>query len=158
MKFASLRGVWLWDRSLAAFLSFGVLGCALAQSDGDGEQAPSVSNGEAWSVTEEWLDSCRRWCGLQAALHAAACYPGEAIVRGVPLGQPLPAVVAKSYDLECIDGCLATRSAEVRCWRQAAEANDCYASEALFVCDGKHDWYVYGCLNAGQDPSICDQP
>jgi hypothetical protein len=143
---------------LAAFLSLGVLGCALEQGAGDSQGAPPVSNGEDWSVTEEWLDSCRRWCGLQVALDAAACYAGEAIVRGVPLGQPLPATVTKSYDLECIDQCLASHSPEFRCWRQAAEANDCYASEAVFVCDGEHGWAIYGCLNAGEDPSICDQP
>ena len=143
------------SKSFAALWFFGVLGCGAVD---DSDPAASRANGDAWAVTEEWLDSCRQWCGMQAVLKSGPCERGEAIVRGVPLGEPLPDAVAKSYDLECIDECLAVRAPKVRCWQQTAEMNECLANDAIFVCLGDEGWEVKGCMTAGSDPSVCDLP
>lgn len=143
------------SKSLVAFWLLGVVGCGA--TDGS-EPSASQATGDAWTVTEGWLDSCRHWCGLQAILLSRPCERGEAIVRGVSLGQPLPDTVTKSYDLACIDTCLAARPPNIRCWNQLAERNECLANDAVFVCLGNQDWEVIGCVTAGSDPSVCDLP
>lgn len=153
-----------WDGSpkaacLAALVLSGLLGCALEQGTGQPESEPSEPESvPAWPATAELLDSCRRWCGVQAVLNAGECSEGEAVIRGVKLGEPLPATARKSYDLSCVQPCVDWRSPALHCARQAVEMYDCYASQAVFVCDGRQAWDVYGCFGVGEDPSICDAP
>ncbi len=141
----SLTFVWLLSVTLSA------TGCG---ADDNTAAATASVTDPAWAFNEEWLDSCRRWCGTQATL-SSDCVAGEARVRGVRLGEPLPPAAPKSYDLSCLDECMSARGPETQCWQQSAQANDCYAADAVFICDGLGGWEVIGCETAGLDPTLC---
>jgi hypothetical protein len=135
-------------------------GCALARGDDadvslEGPPgAPSVESDTPFGVNEVLRDSCRHWCGVQQVL-ARDCIKGQVVVRGVLLGaERFPEEPPKSYDLTCVDHCLAWRS-DAECWQQAAEANECFARNAVFVCVKSDDWDIYGCEGAGRDPAVC---
>jgi hypothetical protein len=135
-------------------------GCALGRGD-DADvslegpaSAPSAEGDTSFAINEILRDSCRQWCGVKQVLEGD-CVQGQAVLRGVLLGtEPFPDEPPKSYDLACIDDCLAGRR-DGRCWQQVAEANECYARNAVFVCVKSADWDVYGCETAGTDPAVC---
>lgn len=147
------------SQKLIAFAALCLQACASASDDaGTSPERPpeeSSAQGDApFAINEAWRDACRSWCGVQQVLNDD-CVTGEAVLRGARLGtEPFPDEPPKSYDVDCVDECLAERGGH-RCWQQQVELKDCLARTSVFICAGDGSWTIYGCESAGSDPAVC---